>query len=165
MTKLKTLVNRHERTEYNQIRLAGLSSEGAEADRIACMVLAVAYSRFHGRSQSLIQMGCVAACFVGNDIWLASNNVNILPEDIDNALGDTYTNRTVCVVTNGGGHMHAEMQLVEELRGEGHLCKDMYMGVSKPCCEQCKRVLDELGMKYLHYHTDTVVNWETPYYL
>lgn len=162
---MKKRVNRHNRKEYNQIRLEGLSEIRAEADRIACIVLAVAYSRTHGdipSVQRLIQMGCVAACFVGDAIWLASNNVEILPVDIDNALGNDYNGRTVWIVQNGNGNMHAEMQLVQELHNDSCLYRGVYIGVSKPCCEQCANLLDKLGISYLHWHDDRVVHWESP---
>lgn len=162
---MRDIVNRHQRTTYNQIRIEGLSESVAEADRIACMVLAVAYSRAYGDTpsvQKLIQMDCVAACFVNRDIWLASNQVGITEEDINNALGDEYNGTTVWVVENGNGRMHAEMQLVQELQHGGYPCRGRYIGVSKPCCDQCAAVLDNLGMNYLHRHKDKVKRWESP---
>lgn len=162
---MKLLVNRHRRTEYNKIRLEALSELRAEVDRIASMILAVAHSRANGDTsirQNLIQMDCVAACFVKRYIWIASNCVDITEEDINNALGKDYNGTTVWVVVNGDGHIHAEMQLVEELQCSYHVYRGRHIGVSKPCCKQCAEILDELGMKYLYYHEDRVRNWESP---
>ena len=58
--------------------------------------------------------------------------------------------------------MHAEMQLIEELREAYLLDKVTYIGVSKPCCKYCKQVLNRYHIDYLHYHTDAVQHWEDP---
>ncbi|WP_444354667.1 hypothetical protein [Phocaeicola coprophilus] len=163
--RLKTFVNRRQRNTYNAIRLAALSASESEADRIACAILACNYSRTHGDSktgQALIQMDCVAVCFVDGDIWVASNSRKLEPEDIDEAIGADYCGWNVYIVTNGNGCMHAEMQLVEELREASLLDKVTYIGVSKPCCKYCKQVLNRYHIDYLHYHTDAVQHWEDP---
>lgn len=155
-------VNRHNRS-YSQKRLAALSVMESEEDRIACAILACNYSRIHGDTpptQSLIQMDCVAACFVEGDIWVASNSMKLESQDIDNAIGADYHGTSVYIVTNGYGTMHAEMQLVEELTRAGKLTKVSYIGVSKPCCNYCRRILDVYQIGYLHFHRDPVRNWE-----
>lgn len=158
-----TLVNRHEKN-YSRERYQAMAGDKAEADRIASMLLAVSYSRRASpscKSQSLIQKDCVAACFVNNTIWVASNSRQITPEDIDKALGEVYDGWDVYIVENGDGNMHAEMQLVQELKAERLTIR--YIGVSKPCCLKCKQVLDEQEIDWCQYHGDKVVHWESPY--
>lgn len=107
-------------------------------------------------------MDCVAVCFVDGDIWVASNSRKLEPEDIDEAIGADYCGWNIYIVTNGNGCMHAEMQLIEELREAYLLDKVTYIGVSKPCCKYCKQVLNRYHIDYLHYHTDAVQHWEDP---
>lgn len=161
----KQFVNRSQRKTYDPLRLEALSWEEAEADRMACAILACNYSRIHGDTrftQALIQMDCVAVCFVDDDIWVASNSMKLEPEDIDEAIGTDYCGRNVYIVKNGTGCMHAEMQLIKELSESSLLDKVTYIGVSKPCCKHCKEVLDGCQIDYLHYHTDAVLYWEDP---
>lgn len=164
--KLKTFVNRHKRSTYNKIRYQALTDRIAEADRMACAILACNYSRIHPDtpvSQSLIQMDCVAVCVIDNgDIWVASNSMRLEEEDINTAIGADYNGRTVYIVKNGNGNMHAEMQLIKELK-EANLLEDVsYIGVSKPCCSSCRQALNRLNINYLQYHTDIVQYWEDP---
>lgn len=56
--------------------------------------------------------------------------------------------------------MHAEMQLVSQLKQE-NLMTD-FIGVSKPCCKQCAEVLDHVHIGYSMWHDSPVVNWENP---
>lgn len=164
--KLREFVNRKQRDTYNKTRLAALTGREAEEDRIACALLACNYSRIHGdtkSAQSLIQMDCVAACFVNGGIWVASNSLRLEPEDIDEAIGTEYYGNDVYIVKNGEAGKHAEMQLLDELRESGMLKNVSYIGVSKPCCRYCKRVLDLFNIGYLQYHTDDVRHWEAPW--
>ncbi len=165
--KTKQFVNRKQRETYNPLRMEALSCEEAEADRMACAILACNYSRIHGdteTTQGLIQMDCVAVCFVtGSGIWVASNSMKLEPEDIDEAIGTDYCGRNVYIVKNGTGCMHAEMQLIKELREASLLDKVTYIGVSKPCCKYCKQLLDGCQIDYLHYHTEKVQHWEAPW--
>ena len=163
---MKKLVNRGNRKQYNPERYMDLMQAGAESDRMASYILACNYSRRvvdRPKAQSLIQMDCVAVCFVGSEIWVASNCRKLTEEDINNALGDVYNGWTVYRVSNGNGCMHAEMQLIKELREASLLDKVTYIGVSKPCCKHCKEVLDDNNKGYLCYHTDPVSNWEAPW--
>lgn len=97
----KQFVNRSQRKTYDPLRLEALSWEEAEADRMACAILACNYSRIHGDTrftQALIQMDCVAVCFVDDDIWVALNSMKLEPEDIDEAIGTDYCGRNVYIV-------------------------------------------------------------------
>lgn len=165
--KTKQFVNRKQRNTYNPLRMEALSWRESEEDRMASAILACNYSRIHGdrkTTQGLIQMDCVAVCFVtGSGIWVASNSMKLEPEDIDEAIGADYNGNDVYIVTNGYGCMHAEMQLLEELVVSGMLSRVSYIGVSKPCCDYCRRVLDLYHIDYLQYHTDTVQHWEAPH--
>ncbi len=160
---MKEIVNRKQRPIYNRIRLEAMQRFYAEADRIAAMLLAVCYSAHRSpSSQKLIQMDCIAATFVGSEIWVASNHIQITADDINEALGEEYEGHTVYVIKNGRGNMHAEMQLVQELRGYIKGSQKFYIGTSKPCCKKCADVLDNLGFGYLQRHYDNVENWEQP---
>ncbi len=163
---MSKVVNRRKRNEYNQIRLQGMMGEYAELDRIACTILAVCYSgqkSQNPKTQNLREMGCVAAIFVGNDIWVAANKgIDIGANEINTALGTVYDGADVYVVKNGDGSMHAEMQLLKELRDSGKNPRGMYMGVSKPCCAQCAKELSERGVEFMHEHKDKVKHWESP---
>lgn len=163
--KTKQFVNRRA-SDYHIKRYLDLMQTDAEEDRIASALLACNYSRCHSATpvtQGLIQMDCVAACIVDGAIWVASNSRKITDEDIDNALGDSYTGRDVWIVVNGRGNMHAEMQLVKELNEANLLGKVKYIGVSKPCCALCSEVLNAQGINYIHWHSSPVKNWEPPY--
>ncbi len=162
---MSIVVNRRKRKEYNKIRLEGLSQKSAELDRVACTLLAVCYSGQRSQdhtTQGLREMGCVAAIFVGNDIWVAANDgIEIGADEINTALGDVYDGTSVYDVTNKHKGMHAEMKLLKELREAGKVPTGMYMGVSKPCCELCAEELRKRGIDFLHEHTEWVVNWKS----
>lgn len=105
---MKKLVNRRNREQYNLERYMDLMQTEAEPDRMASCILACSYFRRvvdRPKAQSLIQMDCVAVCFVGSQIWVASNCGNLTEEDINNALGDVYNGWTVYRVSNGNGCM------------------------------------------------------------
>lgn len=162
---MRELVRRRAKS-YSAQRLDSL----VNLDIIASTLLALSYSRRCPKaSQPKIQYDCVAACMNGNDLWVASNSKKITGEDLDNLIsimekdhfiftGDIY------IVKNGKGHMHAEMQLLSEL----HNIKvpqppTLYIGVSKPCCEKCKIVLDSMRIGYANWHSDPLGEWESPF--
>lgn len=54
---------------------------------------------------------------------------------------------------------HAEMQLVSYLR---HIGKPEWIGVSKPCCAGCARVLRGIGIGYLQEVAEDFSHWAPP---
>lgn len=158
---MKTLVKRKS-PDYHKKRL----NELTELDRIACYLLAANWSKRYIGSyiyQQFIQMNCVAACYVYDELWVASNDQSLTYDDIQTMLNELGQNMTVYIVTNGTKNvMHAEMQLLSELIQERKNLYGQYFGVSKPCCKRCKEELDKYGINYTHYHTSEVVNWQPP---
>ncbi|HEX8242783.1 MAG TPA: nucleic acid/nucleotide deaminase domain-containing protein, partial [Longimicrobium sp.] len=145
---------------YHNARLQSIK----DLDKVASFVLASSYSRRTSptkASQGLIQMDCVAVAVVNGEWLFASNSHRITDEDIE-MVADELGQRLIYAIVERGTHMHAEMQVLEEIRASGHQIADVYVGVSKPCCEQCKKVLDKHGAGYTAYHEDNVVNWEKP---
>lgn len=137
-------------------------------DFIAITILRIVYSRndINGMRGKLVNYECVAVCIVEGDLWVSTNNIQITDADIDeliriltidNALIFNY----VYIVTFGNGHMHAEMQLLSQLHVENK--RTDFMGVSKPCCDMCRRVLDSENILYSMWHDSRVVNWEIPW--
>ncbi len=140
-----------------------------DVDIIASTILAFNWSRRHCdtfSSQSLIQLDCVACCYVQNgsnqiELWVASNSQTITNADIDALKIDIGDNIPIFIVRNGDPFlMHAEMQLLVELNNSTYSTN--YMGVSKPCCNKCKRELDAKNISYTHWHQDEVRNWQNP---
>ena len=137
-----------------------------ELDKIASYLLAVNWSRRRTQtavSQGLIQMDCIATCYVNGELWIASNTQELTSEDVE-ALQAELGDIIVYIVTNGTPKvMHAEMQLLSQLVQENVPTKGMYMGVSKPCCDYCRQELNKVGICYTQYHTSEVKNWESPW--
>ncbi len=159
---MKEKINR-KNPQYHRVRLNSLQ----ELDRVACFLLAVSYSRRASqttKSQQFIQIDCVATCMVNGELWVSSNSQSIISEDIDVLLEELQnTNLNVYIVKNGTPNkMHAEMQLLSQLIQEDTYCDNNYMGVSKPCCEHCAKMLNQYDINFLHYHTDEIRNWESP---
>ena len=158
---MKNYTNRHDKN-YHAIRLSSIH----ELDKIASYVLAINWSRRRAQtaaSQGLIQMDCVAACYVNGELWIASNSQELTSADIE-ALQAELGDVIVYIVTNGTPQvMHAEMQLLSQLIQENVSTAGMYMGVSKPCCDYCRHELNKAGINYTQYHTANVKNWESPW--
>lgn len=159
---MKTQVNRRSGS-YHRIALELKS----DLDLIASILLALSYSRRAAptwQSQALIQMDCVAICFVDGSLWIASNSQRITKEDTE-TFRDFLQNRNIDIwlVANGTpGKMHAEMQLLSQLIEEKISTINLTFGVSKPCCKYCKEWLDKFRIGYTMYHCASVVNWESP---
>lgn len=138
----------------------------AELDRIASYVLALSWSRRCSptpATQSLIQMDCVACVFVEGELWLASNSQAITSDDVTQLQTELGDNIPIYIVKNGKPHkMHAEMQILSQLYQERKQCDGNYIGVSKPCCQLCKKFLDEYRINYHSWHGSDVSNWEHP---
>ena len=140
-----------------------------DLDRMASTLLAICCSAHRAptpESQRGIQFNCVAVCQVGNDFWVAANGIGIQYEDIDELLElmkkEKYPFKGYFyIVTQPRSEaMHAEMKLLSELRKEKMTTP--YIGVSKPCCKQCKLQLDRFGISYAHWHTRSVTKWIPP---
>ena len=159
---MKDLVNRRAQ-DYHEYRINAIN----DLDLIASTVLAITWSRSHNmskQSQCLIQMDCVACVIVDDEIWLASNQQTISAEDIDELRRMYHFSSPIWIVKNGTkGVMYAEMQLVSQLQQEGKTPDTLYMGVSKPCCMNCSKVLDILNFDYASKHNSRVTNWESPF--
>ncbi|KXU85521.1 hypothetical protein CI15_20385 [Paraburkholderia monticola] len=56
------------------------------------------------------------------------------------------------IVRVGGDTMHAEMKILKRLESLGLLEQCTRIGVSKPCCPQCKGVLDDWEIDDTSYH-------------
>ncbi len=153
-------VNRHA-SGYHAQRI----SEMSDLDKAASFLLAISYSEKAAPtkvSQGLIQMDCVAVALV-NDEWLVASNsrkledwhMEELAKEIDESL-------KYALVKRGNGGMHAEMQVLEEIKASNYSIAGVRIGVSKPCCAGCKAVLDRERAIYTHSHGDKVANWEAP---
>ena len=159
---MKGLVNRRVK-DYAKKRLASIN----DLDLIASWLLALSWSRRMSPSsitQRCIQFDCVACICVDGDLWVASNSQSITDSDIEQLRSEIGDEVTVYIVTNGlRGQMHAEMQLVSELKQVNKLGQAFYMGVSKPCCEQCRSVLDSCNIQYANWHNSLVKKWQSPF--
>ncbi len=146
---------------YHQLRLQTV----ADLDKVASFALAANYS---GRasptkvSQGLIQMDCVAVAVVNGEWLFASNSRKLTDDDINEVADEMGANLIYAIVKRGTGSMHAEMQVLEEIVASGYSIQDVFVGVSKPCCQKCKNVMESKGAKYTAWHQDHVVNWEKP---
>lgn len=112
-----------------------------------------------------IAYDCVAVTFDENNNFFAAANSHRLTDKhvraAKKALGFWYFSYQV--VTEGDkDKMHAEMQLLRFLKRRNITPKFHYIGVSKPCCSQCKQELDAYKIKYSTYHGDEVINWQAP---
>lgn len=132
----------------------------------------------HTASEKKIQFGCVAVCVIDGTIYFGRNGVGEgltreqlgiflegdAPEEAPIAT-DKYLNsvRDFCDVRKEGGYpneLHAEMQLVDFLGLP--ISRMKYVGVSKPCCQNCQSVLKTYNIKYAAGHGDVVTNWLPP---
>jgi len=157
---LRKKVNRRDKG-YHVLR----RSEINDLDKAASYLLAISYSSRTSQtkvSQGLIQMDCVAVAVV-NDEWLVAANSRRLEDWHMEALAEEIGHDiTYAIVNRGQGGMHAEMQVLEEIKASNCSPSGVHIGVSKPCCFDCKSMLDRVKAVYSHYHTDIVVNWEAP---
>ena len=113
-----------------------------------------------------IQLDCVAAAYVGDRWYLAANNLVIIDSDAMEMLRELGTpNALYKIVWDPTPNLHAEMKILKHLRTAGVALAGIDMGVSKPCCNLCKRVLDEQGVAYTSYHGDAVdpSRWAAPF--
>ena len=140
-------------------------SEMNDLDKAASYLLAISYSSRTSPtkvSQGLIQMDCVAVAVINGEWLVASNTRKLADWHMEKLAAEIDEALTYAIVERGSGKMHAEMQVLEEIKASNYSPKGVLIGVSKPCCRECKGVLDTVSAVYSHYHTDTVVNWEAP---
>ena len=65
------------------------------------------------------------------------------------------------VFIDSDGPGHSEMRLLEFMADNGRPDGDL-VGVSKPCCENCKGQLEKYGIKFSCWHNFKVGNWTPP---
>lgn len=159
-------VNRRS-SNYHEQRSTSLDT----LDKAASYLLAMNWSWRRSQtsvSQQLIQMDCVAVALVNNEWLIAQNSHGITDYDVEQMAAELGRQLTYAIVTRGTpNQMHAEMQVLEEIRASGYTGDqisqmNIYVGVSKPCCRNCATLLDRYGIRYHSWHDSQVVNWEQP---
>ena len=113
-----------------------------------------------------IQLDCVAAAYVGDRWYLAANNLVIIDSDAMEMLRELGTpNALYEIVWDPTPNLHAEMKILKRLHEAGVVLAGIDMGVSKPCCKLCKKVLDDEKVAYTSYHNDEVseARWAKPF--
>lgn len=122
---LRKRVNRKDKG-YHALR----RSEINDLDKAASFLLAISYSGRTSQtkaSQGLIQMDCVALAVI-NDEWLVAANSRRLDdwhmEALAQELGFDFT---YAIVERGQGGMHAEMQVLEEIKASSYSAKGVHM--------------------------------------
>lgn len=149
--------------DYHQQRLVAVQ----DLDKAASYLLASNYSYLASptkSTQGLIHNDCVAVVVIAGKYYMASNFQRLDDGDAANlngALGCGEIEYQI-VVRGKAKFMHAEMQLLEELVKAGIDTKGVFMGVSKPCCNYCHKLLNQYGIGHTAYHTDKVENWDAP---
>lgn len=132
-------------------RLAQADDELAALTEAARLALTFA-RKGDGR---LINMATVAVWKHGKTLILASNYVDLRHLDKDqlsevliaaNARRDDY-------LGDFQDGKHAEMALVAHMNERGIEKRGQKIGVSKPCCGNCKNALERERIKYLVSHT------------
>jgi hypothetical protein len=113
-----------------------------------------------------IQLDCVAAAYVGDTWYFASNNLVIVASDVAKVfheLGTPFAKN--CRVWDPTPNVHAEMKILKYLRSRGISLHGIRMGVSKPCCPSCKKILDTHDVVYTSFHNTVVAEdrWEAPF--
>lgn len=160
MPSARKYVNRRA-SDYHIKRIAALT----HLDMVASYLLGLNYSGRASptkKSQGLIQMDCVAVAVI-NDEWLiASNSRKINDDDIVMMSQELGFDLTYALIDRGSGSMHAEMQILEEIKASNYGSVNVQFGVSKPCCKRCAEWLSRYGAKYSAWHDAHVVNWEAP---
>lgn len=139
-------------------------------DNYASELLAYSYSRTHPEEKtknSLIQYGCVAVCLVDRVLWVASNQSKITSDDTRNLMESIKSDniqdvKGFHILTDEKKEMHAEMQLLSQLRQSSQNPHPRYIGVSKPCCGLCAEELDKDSIKYDGMHTVPQKKWVCP---
>jgi hypothetical protein len=161
-----TRVNRRA-AGYHQARITQLDT----LDKAASYLLAMNWSWRKSQtsvSQKLIQMDCVAVAIVNNEWLIAQNSHGLTDYDVAQMATELGREITYAIVTRGTpNQMHAEMQVLEEIRASGYTNEQIqqlkvYMGVSKPCCRTCAEWLSHYNIGYANWHDSPVVNWEQP---
>jgi hypothetical protein len=113
-----------------------------------------------------IQLDCVAAAFVQNTWYFAANNLVIIASDVEVAMAEIDGMRlNYLVVRDDTPYLHAEMKILKHLRNAGIPLNGVNMGVSKPCCPQCKAELEREKVAYTSYHNGKAEagHWVPPF--
>ncbi|MBN3005372.1 hypothetical protein JW897_16670 [Chromobacterium alkanivorans] len=150
-------------------------------DKVASYILAIYWTRAEGQDtnrktkvdgfkvknrQLESHLDCVAVMEVEGKWYIAANRLSI--SDVDVRLTDMSLCRSTSnfvdnyrfgyiysdfeLVQNYDNFMHAEMKILKRLHELGKLKVRMHIGVSKPCCPRCKKVLDDWQIEYTSFH-------------
>ncbi|POA33920.1 MULTISPECIES: nucleic acid/nucleotide deaminase domain-containing protein [unclassified Pseudomonas] len=160
MLSPRKFVNRRDKAYHNN-RLNSVQ----QLDKVASYLLGLNYSGYASptpKSQSLIQMDCVAVAVVNNEWLIASNTQRIGDDEIIRMANELGFDIVYALIKRGNGHMHAEMQILEELAASKYSSANVFIGVSKPCCKKCAEWIVHTGAKYTAHHDSDVVHWEKP---
>lgn len=112
-------------------------------------------------------LDCVAVANVDGNWYFAANRL-LLNADNINQLAIELDARVTYYLVNSSSiyppNMHAEMKILKFIKEQGKLVKGMEIGVSKPCCSECKKVLDKWSIKYTSFHIVPVASnaWIDP---
>lgn len=140
-----------------------------DLDRIASFILAIAWSGRQANdavTQGRISLQTVAVSDLDGQLTVACNGFSWVGAEalVRQALADEGENRHVNFLAAPDGaaraNFHAEMQLVDHFgaRLRGHT-----LGVSKPCCQKCRAVLDAEGVDYATWtNFDPGDRWQAP---
>lgn len=113
-----------------------------------------------------IQLDCVAATYVVDTWYFAANNLVIIASDVSSTLAELGTEwAKYHVVWDPMPNMHAEIKILKYLRSREISLADVNMGVSKPCCLRCQKVLEEERVNYTSFHNTPVAEnrWVAPF--
>lgn len=148
---------------YTRLTAAGLS----ELDKVARYVLAIGFSSEHAgdsREQLFIAQRTVAVAIHDGRLYVASNGLywgepNATQKgNVATALHASGVDEEIVYLANWAASYglspddyHAEMQLVDYFHAMRLPLPEL--GVSKPCCSNCKKYLDQLAINYSYWHT------------
>jgi hypothetical protein len=127
----------------------------------------VKVAAFQDRMRNLrqldINLDCVAAAFDGEWWYVAANGELISWQHVQKLKAELGGARII-LVEGSDRNLHAEMKIMSYLK-ENRLIKwGILMGVSKPCCPNCREQLDIWKVRYTSYHTQApqVGRWTNP---
>jgi OTT_1508-like deaminase len=117
-------------------------------------------------------LDCVAVAQVNGKWYIASNRLSLTAHEIlltDTSIGSPTTAEEYLdgvrnygvltgnyeIVREGGNYMHAEMKILKRLKSLRILEQCQRIGVSKPCCPKCSKVLGNWQIDYTSFHAVT----------
>lgn len=155
------------------VQQQSLSSITTNLDNMDLLAIAILRIGYGDKDPSFVNFPTVACLTIDNELWYAQNMFDIEPDDvvkIYNSLKSPYmpsieAYRIYLDENNGEGNdknTHAEMKLLFELVNSGKLKKGIQIGISKPACTMCNKVLQYNGFKVSWTHTRKVTTWSAP---